>query len=117
MSVPIESMLMTQAEWYSWHNRRNGCHQSDLDRLEKWAHMNLMRFNKGMWKELHLSRGNPRYMHRHLGELFESAPAEKDLGDLDGRKAGHELAVCSCSPEGERYPGLNQEGWLAEKGR
>ena len=50
-----------------------------MDRLDEWAHRNLMRLNKVECKVLHLEQDNPRYVYRLEEKLSESNPAEKDL--------------------------------------
>jgi len=46
--------------------------QRDLDKLERWTHVNLTRFNKAKGKVLHLDQGSPRCQYIQLSVIINS---------------------------------------------
>uniref|UniRef100_A0A803TL93 Reverse transcriptase domain-containing protein n=1 Tax=Anolis carolinensis TaxID=28377 RepID=A0A803TL93_ANOCA len=60
--------------------------QNDLDRLERWAKTNKMKFNRDKCKILHFGRKNGNQRYRMGDAWLDSSVCEKDLGVLVDNK-------------------------------
>jgi len=50
--------------------------------LERWAFVNLTRFNEAKYKVLYLLRSNPKHKYKLSNKWIESSLVKKDLGML-----------------------------------